>query len=215
MPPTKNKFAGLKKQAKSQTEVVRLTAAQTANEHRIQELEPEQAQQAARIAALEAAAVAATATALKAKEQAVNAQKSRAASAAAAKDEEIKELKSALSARSLSVHQLEHTVTQRTNEAQGAGREAAGVAQRLANAEQQVADCKCGKGTWNEPTEGAGGKSHRCNQRRALRISGAAFFINKDSYQKRVAEEATNNEMSLARCPAAGAQAPLAEGPKV
>ena len=148
-----------------------MTAVQTANEDRIRELELKQAQQATQIAALEAAAVTATATALRAKEQAVNVQKSRAASAAAAKDEEIAHLKSALAARSLSVHQLEHTVTQRTNEVQRAKREAAGAAQRLANVDQQVADCKCGKGTWNEPTEGEGGRQWRAKQRRELRTA--------------------------------------------
>jgi hypothetical protein len=182
----KNKKSNLATVNSDREALKQLRADRLIDDARIEALEAKAAQQAERIAELEAAAVAQAATAEREKEKAVGREKEKLVQKVAAKDTMIAELRVALQARWAAVQEAEQARMGMGDER----RAAVATAVELAAAEEKLGECKCGRGTWNEPKEGKNGRAWRCMQRKELRRAGAAFFADEASYTKRVAEEA-------------------------
>ena len=190
----KQKLRGLQAASKAKKQTKQLELQVVALGGRVAELEQAAAAQGERERRREAAAAQVATDILKGKEREWERLSSTAAAKLAESQKEIADLRNALAARCSSAIQANSVAAVQTKVAREERGKRVEQEARIAGLDAELEQCKCGKGTWNEPPEGKAGSSYRCKQRGAIRKAGLSFFADKGSYSKRIAEEAVLNK---------------------
>jgi hypothetical protein len=186
----KQKLRGLQAASKAKKQTKQLELQVVALGGRVAELEQAAAAQGVLCREKDMAAT----DLLKGKEKAWERLSSTAAAKLAESQKEIADLRNALAARCSSAIQANSVAAVQTKVAREERGKRVEQEARIAGLDAELEQCKCGKGTWNEPPEGKAGSSYRCKQRGAIRKAGLSFFADKGSYSKRIAEEAVLNK---------------------